>query len=350
MKVNRNLNIELVRIVSMFLIVMGHIFVGFIPLGTNGSTVFRTTVPHLIFLIPFHVNLFVLISGYCGIKSLKSVLKTWKLVFSYLVLIALMNLVFSWGTFDYSSLLFSLSRNPWWFMHIYVLLALLAPTLLEPLLSTIKKGDLLKLAGTLLLIDVYFGFICHMETVHNGGYDLMHFVTIYVMGGYLRTLDVKHLAIKKHQLKARHFILAFAVVIVLRLVWYLAVKFLGFSDWFVDYNHPFNIALAVCAFLYFLNLNITNTKIQFVSSSVIGVYLLQEHPLIRDWLMKEFDILVGYCHNILPMELLLVPFFVVAIFIPAILIDKVRLQLVYRAEKSATWIWHKNKIKYGKRV
>lgn len=316
----------------MFLIVMGHIFVGFIPLGTNGSAVFRTMVPHLIFFIPFHVNLFVLISGYCGIKSLKGVLKTWKLVFSYMVLIALMNLVFSWGTFDYSSLLFSLSRNPWWFMHIYVLLALLAPTLLEPLLSTIKQSDLSKLVVILLLIDVYFGFICHMETVHNGGYDLIHFVTVYIIGEYLRTLDVKHLVIKGHQLKARHFILAFSIVMVLKLVWHFAVKFLGYSDWFVDYNHPFNIALAVCAFLYFLNLNITNTKIQYVSSSVISVYLLQEHPLIRAWLMKEFDVLVSYCHNILPMELLLVPLFVVAIFIPAILIDKIRLKLVHGAE------------------
>lgn len=329
---NRNINIELVRIVSMFLIVMGHIFVGFIPLGTNGSTAFRTDVPHLIFFISFHVNLFVLISGYCGIKSLKSVLKTWKLVFSYLVLIALMNLVFSWGSFDYSSLLFSLSGNPWWFMHIYVLLALLAPTLLEPLLSTINKGDLLKLAGILLLIDVYFGFICHVETVHNGGYDLIHFVTVYIIGGYLRTLDVKHLAIKGHLLKARHFVQAFVIVIVLKLVWHLVVKSLGFSDWFVDYNHPFNIALAVCAFLWFLNLNITNTKIQFVSSSVISVYLLQEHPLIGAWLMKEFDVLVGYCHKILPMELLLIPLFVVAIFIPAILIDKIRLKLVHVVE------------------
>ena len=70
MKVSRNLNIELIRIVSMFLIVLGHIFFIFIPLGQNGSVFFRTIVPHLIFFIPFHVNLFVLISGFCGIKSL----------------------------------------------------------------------------------------------------------------------------------------------------------------------------------------------------------------------------------------------------------------------------------------
>lgn len=337
MKESRNLNIELIRIVSMFLIVLGHIFVGFIPLGQNGSVFFRTFVPHLIFFIPYHVNLFVLISGYCGIRSLKGGVKILRLVFSYLCLIAILNLVFSWGSFDYLTLLFPLSRNPWWFMHIYLLLALLAPTLLEPFLSTVDKRGLLALIGILLLIDVYFGYMCHMETVHNGGYDLIHFITIYIIGGYLRRLNVRHLTIKGILFKARHFLVAFAAVMVLKLVWHFVLKFFGVSDWFVDYNHPFNIALAIFAFLFFLNLNVTNTRIQFVSSSVVSVYLLQEHPLIRTWLIQKFDVLIGYCHDKLLMELLLIPLFVVLIFIVAILIDKIRLKLIHYAENIITF-------------
>ena len=321
----------------MFLIVLGHIFVGFIPLGQNGSVFFRTIVPHIIFFIPFHVNLFVLISGYCGIRNLMTIIKTWKLVFSFLLLIALLNLLFWGGQFDYSSILFSLSRNPWWFMHIYVLLAFLAPTLLEPVLSTISNNDLLKLVGVLLLIDGYFGFICHMETVHNRGYDLIHLITIYIIGGYLRRLNVRHLTIKGILFKARHFLAAFAVVMVLKLVWHFVLKFFGGSDWFVDYNHPFNIALAIFAFLFFLNLNVTNTRIQFVSSSVVSVYLLQEHPLIRTWLIQKFDVLIGCCHDKLLMELLLIPLFVVLIFIVAILIDKIRLKLIHYAENVITF-------------
>lgn len=311
---------------------MGHILSGFIPLSTNGSSFFRIIVPQFIFFIPFHVNLFILISGFCGIRSLKSVLKTWKLIFSYLLLIAFLNFFFSWGDFDYSLLLFPLSQNPWWFMRIYVFLALLSPVLLEPFISNIKKHKLLILIAVFLLIDVYFGFMCHVETLNNGGYDLIHFVTIYLLGSYLRTWNVKDLSIKGYKLKTYHYIIIFVVVMILKIVCHFVVKCLGFIDRFVDYNNPFNILLAMCAFLCFLSLNMKNTKIQFVSSSVIGVYLLQEFPLIKTWLMKEFDNLVGYCNNILFLELLLIPFFVITIFISAILIDKIRLKLVHWIE------------------
>ena len=327
----------------MFLILIGHIFVGFIPMCTNGSDAFHTILTHFIFFITFHVNLFVLISGYCGIRSLKGVLKTWKLVFSYLLLIAILNIFFSWGDFDYSSLLFPLSKNPWWFMRIYTMLALLSPLLLEPLLSYISKQKLLLLIGVLLLIDVYFGFICHVPTLHNGGYDLIHFLTIYLLGSYLRICNVKFLSIKRIPLKAYHFFAAFIVVMILKIVWHLVIVRIGFIDYYADYNHPFNILLAICAFLAFLKLDITNNKIRFVSSSVIGVYLLQEHPLIKGWLMIVFDTLVGHCNGMLLKELFLIPLFVTTIFTIAILVDKIRLRLLCWTEY--LFVFTYNKIK-----
>lgn len=344
MKVKRNLNIEMVRIVSMLLIVFGHVIGGFAPTIANGSSVLHTDVPRLMIFITFHVNLFVLISGYCGIKKLKNVWKIWKLVFSYLLLIALMNLTLSLGSFDYTSLLFAISRNPWWFMHIYALLALLAPTMLEPLSATIKQHDLSVLVCVLLIIDVYFGFFCHIKTVHFGGYNLIHFVTIYMIGAYLRTLKVRNIALKGYMLKANHFLFIFVLGMALKVLYHFGIERLGMNDACDEYNHPFNIALAVVAFLWFLNLDITSTKIQFVSNSVIGVYLLQEHPLIKTWLIKEFNTLVGLCNGRLALELLLVPLFVVAIFVPAILIDKVRTSLVNWVEESIVWSWHTRQI------
>ena len=64
----RNLDIECIRIISMFLIILGHILGGFIPLTVEGSEVFRNVLPKITFFLPFHVNLFILISGYCGIR------------------------------------------------------------------------------------------------------------------------------------------------------------------------------------------------------------------------------------------------------------------------------------------
>ena len=347
MTVGKNLNIALMRIISMFLIVSGHVIGHYAPSITNGSSALPTDIPRLLIFLSFHVNLFVLISGYCGIRRIQSIWKTWKLIFSYLLLIALMNLVFSWGGFDYSCLLLPLSRNPWWFMHIYVLLALLAPTMLEPLLATVNHHQLSVLACVLIVIDVYFGFFCHMETVHYSGFNLIHFITIYIIGSCLRTLDVRHLSLKGHTLKAHHFLLMFALGMVLKVLYHFGTEGLGLNDMCNDYNHPFNIALAVCLFLSCINMNVRDTRILFVSNSVIGVYLLHEHPLIREWLIKEFDILAGLCKSNIPMELLLVLSYASAIFITAILIDKVRLQLLKSVECGIAWGLDKVKFHSG---
>lgn len=325
---SRNLNIELVRIVSMALIVLGHIWGGYIPLVDNASEAFRHHVSQLTFFVPFHVNLFVLISGYCGIKRLNGVIKVWKLVFSYLALVALLNLVFHWGSFDYSTLVFSLSHNPWWFMRIYFLLVLVAPVALEPLLNRIEKKERTALLWVFLIIDVYLGYYCRMSTVHFDGYNLIHFVTIYIIGSSLRNFSLRDIYFRGIRLHAWHFFALFAAVMLLKLMVHYVLVLLSVKDYFMDYNNPFNILLAIAAFVGFLNLNIRSPKVLFVSTSVIGVYLLPEHPLVSDWLKGLFCDLIGQCHAALPLEMGVMLLFFLAVFIVSIMIDKIRAYIV----------------------
>ena len=325
----RNLNIEFVRIFSMFLIILGHVLGGFIPLTTEGSTLFRTIVPQFTFFVPFHVNLFVLISGFCGIKRLKNAFKLVVLLLSYLVLIALCAYFFGWGGFDYRSLIQPVSHNPWWFMRVYFLLALISPLLLEPLLKSFSEKESLMVVLAFLFVDVYLGYYCRMETVHYDGYNLIHFITIYLTGAHLRFFNLKKLTYRGLRVSSPLYIgIAFMVVMCFKLVANLILTHLHVKDYFMDYNNPFNILLAVVAFLFFLNLELKNKKILFVSSSVVGVYLLSEHPVIKQKLFSMFNNLIGFAGGNFLLELLLMFSFIFLLFFVSLLIDKIRMTIV----------------------
>lgn len=291
----------------------------------------------LTFFVPFHVNLFILISGYCGIRRLKGIVKVWKLVFSYLLLVAGLNLMFHWGTFDYCTLFFSLSRNPWWFMQMYALLVLLAPVALEPLISHSTRKEQTILLVVALLIDVYFGYFCRIPSIHHDGYDLLHMTTIYIVGSYLRNFDLRSLSVKGIRLRAAHLFLAFAALMALKFAVHYALVLVGVKDYFMDYNNPFNILLAVTAFAAFLNLNVKSPKVLFVSTSVIGVYLFTGHPLVADWTKDVFNDLIGkQCHGSFPLEVGMMLLFFAVMFIACILIDKIRVYIVSLVERPIT--------------
>lgn len=321
--IKRNQNIETVRIFAMFLIVLGH--VSCFMRGDSTSSLFRTVMAPLSFFLAYHVDLFVLISGYCGIKSLKSVGKLWKLNFSWLLVVVVLNAFFSFGNFDYSSLVFSLSGNPWWFMRIYFLLTLVAPVLLNPCLAALDKKELDKLLAVFLLIDVYLSFGCRMETIYFGGYDLIHFITIYIIGFWMKTTNLLNFSWKEKKFGAFHFFMLFILILLLKSIVRLCFGSLGIHGRFWEYNNPFNILLAVCAFLFFLKLKIKDCKgILFISSSVIGVYLFSEHPLIRTWLVDTFNAVIVHCAHNPILEFLFVLVFIAGIFIVAITLDKIR--------------------------
>lgn len=330
---NRNLNIELVRILSMFLIILGHILGGFIPLGANGSDIFRGIFPAaLCFYLPFHINLFVLISGYFGIKSVRKATRLYTLLFSYLLIVFLINLCGNFGQFDYWSLLLPISHNPWWFMRIYFLLVLVAPLMIEPLLIHLSSKSLYALIGTFLIVDIYFGFIWQEGSVHYGGYSLIHFITIYLIGGLLRRKKSVFTLFwdgSEKSLTASICFWLFAMTLFLKTICHYILKTCEIEDRFMDYNNPFNIIAAVTLFLGILQLKpIKSKSVLFVSSSVIGVYLLSEHPILRLELMRLFDEIVGLLSGNCLLEIPFVFLFIVALFFVAILIDKMRLYLI----------------------
>ncbi len=321
MRYQRQMNIELMRIFSMFLICLWHVNGHYLPLlradVNHVGDIFAAFTPY----ITFHVDLFVLITGYFGIRHWTgSIVKTIiPILFYVLVLGAVANFA---GTenFDCSRLLL-LSRSPWWFMHVYLILLFLSPVL-ETFLNARKKNVYYMLFIT-TFINVYLGWFMHNPLYDHHGYDIFNFVNLYVIGHYLHT-EGKWVS-KFKQNKA----LLTVLFIVCCLIRYKVQPITSFCWW--DYSSPLNIIMASTIYCLFLNFRIPhvcNKAISFLSSSALSVYLITDYSGL-------YSIIAARLNNCLSLsenwgqggEFCAILFFVIVIFILCCLIDKVRIKV-----------------------
>lgn len=182
----RKSNIELLRIISMGMIVIYHVFVhGIAPTGILS----QTTLSMLCIPVIFGVNIFVIISGYFGIRlSWRSFLSLmWIIAFYKLFhlcgdtfLLKIEHPIFEWILKPLSGPI----SGGGWFIDIYVLLMLISP-LLNKLLSTLNQHDYWVGLGILSLLDIGYGFFLnkHFDAY---GYSLLHFILLYYIGNMLQ--------------------------------------------------------------------------------------------------------------------------------------------------------------------
>lgn len=183
----RDSNLELLRIVAMSMIVIYHIFVhGISPVYVGSHSIL--TVWYVPFI--FGVNLFILISGYYGIRlSWKSFLSLmWIIVFYKLFHLIVdttcLGIHHAWWEWIVKPLSAPASGGGW-FVDIYILLMLVSP-MLNKLLNGCSKGDLLKYSVIVLLLDMGYGFILNKH-FDPYGYSLIHFVCLYIIGYGLKS-------------------------------------------------------------------------------------------------------------------------------------------------------------------
>ena len=183
----RESNIELLRIVAMFFIVLHHLLVhGMKNIGYLSDSIVEISLIRqmpFIFLNAFTVvavNCYVLISGYWGINPTKK--KFFNLfaicVFyslAHYLINALHNEIFSLKLFIFSLLPFS-HHQGLWFVTCYIGLFLLSPLLNAAVchLNETEKSTWTKVLGGLAIITFYFGYLWRTELNHNG-YNLVYF-------------------------------------------------------------------------------------------------------------------------------------------------------------------------------
>lgn len=293
-KKERSSNFEFLRIVCMLLIICGHIVMvhGYEEVGDSSwmiRQIFRpfTTVA---------VNVFVLISGYFGIKM--NIKKLWKLnwmVTFYCVVFLLMGYALGFHGFearrDWMQLLPVVTKQ-YWFITVYFALCLVSP-FLNKLVDVLDKEMYKKLLLTCFALFVLlptFAVILNFKTITlDSGYGLINFMFLYMLGRYIRL----HFTPTWNRYK--YLLAYFCSMSVMAAFQILYSKLLGFDfDALISYDTLFTFTGAVCLFLYFQQLRFTSKIINTLAAPCLAVYVIHINPIIFRPLFEDVLNVKGY--------------------------------------------------------
>ncbi len=319
----RSSNIELLRIVSMFLVLMIH-YIPSRPVPT-GETLVHDTLGTLFTLelrsICFVcVNCFILISGYFGIRwRLKSFANLLFRIFFWVIVCPLVMAVIT-GSFEVGELLHAFyNGSTRWFIEAYIGLYVIAPVLN----SFIEKSTRRELGLFILafyLFSTLWGYVGHAADF-NRGMSVISLMGLYFIGAYLRE--------NQEGVFARPAWFHLAVYLVTGFVMVgIAVAGLkaGISLSPHGYINPLIILESVALFLFFKQLNLGSIAwINSVAASAFAVYLIHSDSTINPY----YKAACNYIEAHYSLSFLYALVFLVGVFVVSVLADKVRI-VVYR--------------------
>ncbi len=350
---NRNYGIDLLRIVSTFMICILHTLGrGGILGGTNFISIQYETAWLIETLCLCAVNCYGLISGYVGYRAkyrYSSYLSLWLTVFFvslfYTLIYAFWKPQFVTAT-TWIKLFFPVSTRQFWYFSAYTALFLLLPILniaIDKLTKTQLKSIII---GIIILFSVLYTSFrnkAFFDTIWNSdnepyglldGYSGLWLIVLYIIGAYFAKYGFSKKLTPKKGL----------------LTYFVCCLFAWITRYFIDlivgkgtdplaylylasYVSPFILlaGIGLLAFFSKLNLNGGFTKvISFVSQSTFAIYLFQNHPLI--WQDFMLGLVQDYANAPLFKMLGVVLLTAVCIFIVCLLLDQIR-KLVFKALK-----------------
>lgn len=292
-------HIEFFRVITMFMIVAGHLIFHGIRLNPKFNTfsisspwdmVDYTLLQLLSLFTSTGVNCFILISGYFLIEKnemRKSLFKIWfQTAFYSLVLGAIF---WHLGKFPYSIKQFlddisPLPTSKYWFVTQYIGLALIAP-FLSRLAQNLNQRQMLFLLGILFILFFNIPFGKNFTT----GMSLNWFVFLFFVGGYIRKYgmpDIIHRHITKWLLLS---VLVFFLI-------HFTSNYLRYLSSGADFtikstaNNDLTFFVSVFLFVFFVNKtwkNIWFIRISKLAPYTFGIYLCHEHPAMRTFLWSD---------------------------------------------------------------
>ena len=186
---SRATNFEILRIISMLLIVTGHSIThgGFteIPLTINGMMAVVLTQGARI-----GVDIFILLSGYFSVKKTASNRKIKKLyiqIWTYSVLVTGSMMVFGIipvGLKTVISMVLPISTSQYWFATCYMLLILMSPCFQ----ACMEKLSRKQLQGILIVFGILWSVIPTLLIGSPGYSNLGWLAYVYLLGAYIRVI------------------------------------------------------------------------------------------------------------------------------------------------------------------
>lgn len=272
----RNSSVELLRIIAItFVLILHTRFDGILSVYDGALTISHIVRFAFESFAIVGVNVFIMISGYFGIRLTGRSIARYCFQVYYFAAIAILLLWLTGDTPICKShilrLLFPVSHNVW-FVPCYFILTLLAPMLN----SYIEKTPLRKLAVYTMLIYV-IGYVWGnvFQTLDGfGGYSWGFFIVLYLSGAIIAKWNKNHITSKIAALSGYIFFSILIVVIAVLQIRYDYGRSLLWS-----YDSPLVMASSICLFLFFSNLKMKHNKvINFIAGSTLAILLLHMSP------------------------------------------------------------------------
>lgn len=295
----RNSNVELLRLASMFMIVLSH-FAIHSPFSFDAAKVTPNSVyVQLTVLGNLGVNIFVLISGYflytggeIRIRRYRGILPLWHGMFFssavvYGILAAARLVPFS--PVDMVKSCFPLLLEEWWFATTYVMLLLLHPFLNRMLHSLDQRSHLL----LLLVFFVTWTCVPTLTGQELKCSDLLWFVNVYCWGAYIK--KYRETALK---MKASHCFLAAAALYLMFCLSVLAIDGIGVvlplargkALIFAERKKLLMFPLSLCLFLGTIKSKPRHWRaVNAAAKCAFGVYLFTENHFLRGLLWETWN-------------------------------------------------------------
>lgn len=332
----RNTGLDLLRIISMIMVIMLHYLGKGKLLDINN--VYK--VNHILFsllesLSIVAVNCYVLISGYFLVKSefkFKKFLKLWGEVVFYSIAVYIVVVLLGLKQFSISDAIkscFPIITERYWFVNSYLAMYLLSPYLNKLIYALSQK----EYKNMLLILIILFSVLTVLPSDYlldqTGGYGIIWFVCLYLIAGYIR-LHVTEDTINKYKNK---YLLFYIVSSILTAIGFVVLKYLSvklnvkdISEKLLFYNMPLVLISSVFLFLYFNTIKIKNKNINNIILKIapltFAVYLIHEQFTLRTVLYKNILHTEICYHN--PYAIFIIIGSVFAIFIVCILIEYIR--------------------------
>lgn len=266
----RNYGIDLLRLVSMFLIVVLHslsrgALVGVAPFNIHYEAGFLIEA-----LTYCAVNCFALISGYVGVDSkfkYRRIVPIWLQVVFYCLIFTMFFMYLKpdlltnkalLGSNPYYTALTPVIHNTYWYFTAYFALFFFIPFINKGMRDiTIKQAYAVIISVIFVYIALpYFAKVDLFKL--EKGYSATWIIFLYVIGAALKKIKIEKLIRNKY--------------------WYLILEV------FLQYNSIFILLSGMFLVLFFANLNINNDKfkkvIRFLAPAAFGVYIIHVNPLM----------------------------------------------------------------------
>lgn len=342
MKLNkRNFGIDLLRLVSMFMVVLLHI------LGWSGmlsSTLQGTTNYKIAWFLEIGaycaVNCYALITGYVSVEgNFKPIriIHLWLQVIFYTLSITLFFKFFTAepvGLSNFIRAAFPIIKNEYWFFTAYFATFFFIP-FMNKLVENLDKIQYKKLVVTLIFMFTILPTLSLLDYTNPSidlfnlsfGYSFVWLMALYLIGGYIKKYGFGKM------LNKNFYLLGYTLTALFLWGSKMILESLSspslFKGEFISYSSPLVLLMSVFLVIYFSQLKINKVFLQklitHLSPAAFGVYILHHQAYIKEFIT---EIVLLTFPTLTPVQFIVKLFFVVFfIFSVCLGIDLIRIKL-----------------------